>query len=81
MLGLTFGDMIYVLIAYLHYQKEKATYITWKQSGYQDNPISEEQDHNEWKKQDKFAQGLAVITGKVLRGEHARRILQLHRLR
>ena len=50
--------------------KKKTTFITWKQSGYQDNPISEEQ-HNEWKRTNAFAEGMAVITGKVWRGEHA----------
>src|SRR5687768_13858119 len=49
--------------------KIKKTYIEWKQSGYQDNPISEEQ-HNEWKLTNAFAEGMAVITGKVWRGEH-----------
>jgi hypothetical protein len=50
--------------------KKKVTFITWKQSGYQDSPISEEQ-HNEWKRTNAFAEGMAVITGKVWRGEHA----------
>jgi hypothetical protein len=50
--------------------KKKVTFITWKQSGYQDNPISEEQ-HNEWKRTNAFADGMAVMTGPVWRGEHA----------
>lgn len=47
----------------------KTTFITWAKSGYQDNPISEEQ-HNEWKQTNAFANGMAVITGLIRMGEH-----------
>ena len=40
----------------------KKTFINWKQ--YQDVPIPEDQ-HNSWKVQGKFKQGIAVIPGKV----------------
>ncbi len=44
--------------------REKVTYTTWKKSGYQDNPISEEQ-HNAWKQARAFDDGMGVMTGKV----------------
>ena len=50
--------------------QNRTTSITWKQSGYQDGPISEEQ-HIKWKGTNAFADGMSVITGKVWRGEHA----------
>lgn len=42
--------------------KVKDTFTKW--TPYQDKPISEEQ-HNQWKKEDAFKNGLAVVCGKV----------------
>jgi hypothetical protein len=42
--------------------RAKKTHIKW--SGYQNNPISEEQ-HNQWKMEGAFLKGMAVIAGKV----------------
>ncbi len=49
--------------------RTKTTWITWAKSGYQDNPISEEQ-HEKWKKENAFKDGMAVITGLIRRGPH-----------
>lgn len=42
--------------------KNKTTYIKWRQ--YQDSPVSEEQ-HEQWKKDNAFDNGMAIIAGKV----------------
>ena len=44
--------------------RSRPTWILWKENGYQNNPILEEQ-HEQWKKDDAFAKGMAVIAGKV----------------
>ena len=46
--------------------KNKVTHIKW--SEWQDNPISEEQ-HNQWKLQNDFSNGMAIIPGKVWHNE------------
>jgi hypothetical protein len=46
----------------------KQHWVTWKKSGYQDNPISQEQ-HDEWKKKNAFKDGMAVICGQVFHNE------------
>src|SRR5215210_4264129 len=51
---------------------EKKTSITWKE--WQTKPIPEEL-HEQWKRENKFAVGLAIIPGKVWHGEHAGKYL------
>ena len=43
-------------------------WIKWKQDGYQTKPISEKQ-HDEWKKNNAFKDGMAIICGQVWRGK------------
>src|SRR5215210_4644433 len=47
--------------------KRKQTYERWRQ--WQDKPISEEQ-FEEWKKQNAFVNGMAVMAGKSWRGPY-----------
>jgi len=42
--------------------RDKSTFVSWKQ--YQNGPISDEQ-HNQWKANSAFNDGMAVIAGKV----------------
>jgi desulfoferrodoxin (superoxide reductase-like protein) len=49
-----------------HTQKKK-TFMEWKR--WQTESIPEEL-HDQWKRENKFADGLAIILGKVWRGEH-----------
>jgi hypothetical protein len=49
-----------------HTQKKK-TFVEWKP--WQLGPIPEEL-HDQWKRENKFADGMAIILGKVHRGEH-----------
>ena len=46
--------------------KSKSTYIKW--SAWQDRPIPEEQ-HSQWKSQNDFSKGIAIIPGKVWHNE------------
>ena len=48
--------------------KKKKTFVEWKQ--WQTEPIPEEL-HNQWKQENKFADGMAIIVGKVWRSNHA----------
>ena len=50
----------------------KKTSISWKE--WQMKPIPEEL-HEQWKRENKFADGLAIIPGKVWHGEHAGKYL------
>jgi hypothetical protein len=50
----------------------KKTSISWKE--WQTEPIPEEL-HEQWKQENKFARGLAIIPGEVWRGEHAGKYL------
>lgn len=52
----------------------KKTFIFWKENGYQTEPISEKQ-FQEWIDNDDFRDGMAVILGKVWRGENAGKYL------
>ena len=47
--------------------QQKKTFMEWKQ--WQTESIPEEL-HDQWKKENRFANGLAIILGKVWRGEH-----------
>ena len=47
--------------------RKKKTFVEWKQ--WQTESIPEEL-HDEWKRENKFEDGLAIIVGKVWRGEH-----------
>jgi hypothetical protein len=47
--------------------RRKKTYTKW--SEWQLKPIPEEV-HNQWKNENRFADGLAIVVGKVWRGEH-----------
>src|SRR5438445_716597 len=48
--------------------KNKETWFRWKD--YQDKPIPEEQ-HNRWKAENAFANGMAVMAGKCWFGSNA----------
>ena len=48
----------------------KATFEKWKENGWQIKSIPEEV-FNEWKQNNEFRDGMAIITGKVWRGENA----------
>ncbi|PWU80243.1 MAG: hypothetical protein DLM72_13225 [Candidatus Nitrosopolaris wilkensis] len=48
--------------------RNKTTWVKWGQ--YQDNPVSEKV-HNQWKLNNDFINGMAVILGKVWFGQHA----------
>jgi hypothetical protein len=47
--------------------RKKKTFVEWKQ--WQTESIPEEL-HDQWKKEHRFADGLAIILGRVWRGEH-----------
>jgi hypothetical protein len=49
-------------------KKGVESWITWKKSGYQTNPITQEQ-HDEWKKNNAFKDGMAIICGEVFHNE------------
>jgi hypothetical protein len=50
----------------------KKTFISWKE--WQTKPVPDGL-HEQWKRENKFADGLAIIPGKVWRGEHAGKYL------
>lgn len=52
--------------------RKKRTYVKW--SEWQVKPIPKEV-HNQWKRENKFAEGMAIIVGKVWRGEHTNQYL------
>jgi hypothetical protein len=49
----------------------KQYWISWKKDGYQNEPIPEEL-FKEWKANNAFDKGIAIICGQVFRGEHKR---------
>jgi hypothetical protein len=50
----------------------KKTFVEWKE--WQTNPIPEEL-HEQWKRENKFADGMAIVVGKVWRGNHTGKYL------
>src|SRR5215211_3063052 len=49
------------------YTQKKKTFFEWKPWQLQSIP---EEMHDQWKRENKFADGMAIILGKVHRGEH-----------